>query len=91
MKCPQFLLAQLGADPLQLAEFPDRVHLLVVEPPESPYPVLQEYVQLEPSSLEFEHDTLPCEGEESPGQRITVLRNVKDCIETQYYRYSLRN
>ena len=76
-----YLQRQLDAAPFQLADNPNLVQVLVVDPPVFTYPLKQEYVQREPTSVEFVQDTLPLDGAGGVDvQRIPFKEEkLKDC------------
>ena len=52
-----YILLHVKADPLQLAELPFFLQVLVVEPPVDRYPVKQVKVQRDPTFLELVQET----------------------------------
>ena len=85
-----YLQTQLDAVPFQLANNPDLVQVLVVDPPVCTYPLKQEYAQREPTSVESVHDILPLDGAGGVDvQRIPFKEEKLNDCDTKKLYYSL--
>ena len=74
------LRLQVGSTPSQAAVLPERTHILVWLPPVSREPGEQEYVQLEPTSLDWVQEKLPLGGVAREGQRMTEWKRTKSTM-----------